>query len=418
MAVEVTRLANGLAVATDAMPGFETTSVGVWVDAGARYESVELNGVSHMLEHMAFKGTTTRSARAIAEQIESVGGHLDAYTSREQTAYFARVLKGDVPLAVDLLSDILQRSVFNDDELARERDVVLQEIGQAQDTPDDVIFDEFQKVAFPDQPLGRTILGPPERVATFTRDELKGYMGEHYHGPRMVLAAAGAIDHGQLLRLAERAFADFPGGGEVVREPARYQGGEFRGKRKLEQTHLLLGFQAPAFGDPDYYAAQAFSTVLGGGMSSRLFQEVREKRGLTYSIYSFDHAFIDSGVFGVYAGSGASQVKDVVDVTCEQILSVCNGITEEEAARARAQHKAGIMMALESSGARCEYLGRQMLIYGHPVPTAEVVAHIDAVDAAAVVRVGRRIIASPMVLAGLGPLKHLVSYDRIASRFA
>ncbi len=417
MTVEITRLPNGLTVASDSMPGFETTAVGVWVSAGTRYEAADLNGAAHMLEHMAFKGTERRSARRIAEEIEDVGGHLDAYTTREQTAYVARVLKDDVPLAVDILADILQHSVFADDELARERTVVLQEIGEVNDTPDDIVFDQLQAVAFPDQPIGRTILGPPERVSTFSREDLLRFIGAHYRAPRMVVSAAGAVRHADLVKLVEDRFSDLPPNDGDGRAAARYVGGDSRERRQLEQAHLLLAWESVPYGDPDYFATQVFSTILGGGMSSRLFQEVREKRGLAYSIFSFAHSYLDCGIFGVYTGTSGKDAAEAAKIIADEIHGVANGISESEIVRARAQHKAAIMMALESSSARCEHLARQLLIYGRPMTPAEVIERIDKVDAAALARVSGRIAKSKLSLAALGLVGKLEGFDKLAQRF-
>jgi hypothetical protein len=271
----ITTLDSGLRVATETMASVQTASVGIWVDVGARYEAPEVNGVAHMLEHMAFKGTERRSARAIAEAIENVGGHLNAYTSREHTAYYARVMADDLPLAVDLLADILQHSAFDEAELARERGVVVQEIGQVQDTPDDLVFDLFQETAFPGQPLGRSILGPAELVAAMPRSALVDYMAQHYGPSRLVLSAAGKVEHERLVELADRLFRELPTPAVEQISPARYESGERREDRELEQVHLLIGLPAFSYLDDDFYALQVFSTMLGGGMSSRLFQEVR-----------------------------------------------------------------------------------------------------------------------------------------------
>ena len=416
---QVTTLPGGLRVVTDAMPRLETTSIGVWVDAGSRNESLEINGVSHLLEHMAFKGTERRSARAIAEEIEAVGGHLNAYTSSEQTAYLARVLKDDVALAVDILADILQNSVFDEDELTRERAVVVQEIGQTRDTPDDMVFEFFQDAAYPDQPLGRSILGTVERVGGFARETLMGYMAEHYRAPRMVAVAAGAIEHARFVDMIGNAFGALGAGEGAPPAPARYAGGERRGERDLEQAHLVLGFDGIAYDDPHFYVAQVYSTVLGGGMSSRLFQEVREKRGLAYAVYSFTSSYMDSGTLGVYAGTGAAELASVVPVIADEMNKLAAaGPDDAELSRARAQLKAGLMMSLESSMARCEQLGRQMLIFGRPIPPAEILAEIDAVDAAAVAAFARGALdAGPPVVAAIGPLASLESYDAIAARF-
>ncbi len=413
-----TTLPNGLRVATDAMAGVETTSVGVWVDVGARNEALELNGVSHMLEHMAFKGTRRRTARGIAEEIEAVGGHLNAFTSREQTAYVARVVADDVPLAVDILADILQHSTFEDQELERERTVIIQEIGQTRDTPDDLIFDRLQEVAFPDQPLGRSILGTVERLGGFDRRTLRNYMGAHYRASGMVVAASGKVDHDAFVDLVERGFGELSHGDGAAFEAGRFSGGDWREQRDLEQVHLTLGFQGVPFDDDDFHAAHVLATILGGGMSSRLFQEVREVRGLAYSIFSFSSSYLDCGLFGIYAGTGPDEIGELVAVVCDQLDDVATGIDEEELARARTQHKAGLKMALESSAARCEQVGRQILVYGRPIPVPELVGKIDAVETAAVTRVAERIMkgAAPAV-AAIGPIGRLESYSAIAGRF-
>ena len=314
MSVEVTKLENGLTVVTDSMPHLETTSVGVWVNTGARHEAERQHGVSHMLEHMAFKGTERRSALAIAEEIETVGGYLNAHTTHEATAYYARVLKQDLPLAIDILADILQHSVFDPQEVERERGVIISEIGQAHDTPDDMVFDYLLEAAYPHQPLGRSILGTVDTVSGFGRDALQSYMSERYLAPSMVLAGAGGIDHAALVALARERFGALRSRGTNGAEPARFSGGERRIERDLEQAHLALAFEGPTYSDPDYYTAQVFAGVLGGGMSSRLFQEIREKRGLCYSTFAFSWSFADTGVFGVDAGTSPDDVAELVPV--------------------------------------------------------------------------------------------------------
>jgi predicted Zn-dependent peptidase len=419
MSVKITKLPNGLTVATDPAPHLKSAAIGVWVDVGARHEPADLNGVSHMLEHMAFKGTARRSARAIAEEIEAVGGHLNAYTSREQTAYVARVLSEDVPLAVDILGDILQNSVFDQTELERERAVILQEIGQALDTPDDMVFDNLQEVAYPDQALGRTILGTPERVRGFGRDHLASYMSANYRAPTMILAATGGVDHDAVVDLAMRQFSGLANGSGTSHEPARYVGGDHRVERDLEQVHLVLGFDGATYEDPDFYAMQVYATLLGGGMSSRLFQEVREVRGLAYSIYAFAGSYVDTGLFGIYAGTGEAEAAEIVPVIVDEIARSAEHVSEEEVARARAQHKAGTLMSLESSSSRVEQLARQLLIFGRPIPLEEIVAKIDEVDPQAIRRVANRVFstAAPS-LAAIGPLSRLESYDILTRRFA
>jgi predicted Zn-dependent peptidase len=409
-------LSNGLRVVTDPIDTVESACVGLWVGAGTRHETAEVNGVAHLLEHMAFKGTRRRSAQDIAQEIEAVGGHLNAYTSRENTAYYARILKEDAPLALDILGDILQNSVIDETELGRERAVVLQEIGQAIDTPDDIIFDQFQEAAYPDQPIGWPVLGTAEIVGSLPREAIAGYIGRNYGADTMVLVASGNVDHDRLAAQAEQLFTGLPAKAEARTAPAAYRGGEHREERDLEQLHLVLGFPGLSYTDPDFYAASVLSTLLGGGMSSRLFQEIREKRGLVYSIYSFTSAYQDGGLFGIYAGTGETEVQELVPVLCGEIGRVVGDAAEDEVARARAQIKAGLLMSLESTMARAEQLGQQMLIFGRPVPPEEVVAKIDAIDAAAVRRVAGRLFHTAPTLAALGPVGRLESYDAIRAR--
>ena len=418
MEARITELPSGLRVVTETMDAVETASVGIWVDVGARDETPEINGVSHLLEHMAFKGTERRSAQAIAEEIEAVGGHLNAYTSREQTAYYAKIMKEDVGLAVDILADILRHSVFDAEELARERAVVLQEIAQCHDTPDDLVFDHFQQAAYPDQPLGRSILGPADQVAQYDRDVLVDYMARHYAPGRMVLAGAGNIDHDALVALAGEAFDGLSAGDGNGRPAAAYSGGDARFERDLEQVHFVVGFEGVAFEDPDFYPLQTFSTVLGGGMSSRLFQEVRERRGLAYSIFTFASSYVDGGIFGIYAGAGGEQMKELVPVMAEETMACLGGIDEAEADRARAQLKSGLLMSLESTSARCERLARHMLIFGRPIPIAEMVAQLDAVTTGDLQRVAGRVLGGSMpTVAGLGPVAGVEGFETLAGRF-
>lgn len=418
MTVRITTLNNGLRVVSDDMAQLKTATVGVWVGGGARDETVDGHGVAHLLEHMAFKGTERRSARAIAEEIEAVGGHLNAYTSREQTAYYARVMAADSALGLDILADILQHSTFEAAELERERTVVIQEIGQVNDTPDDVVFDYLQEVAYPGQLLGRSILGTESSVGGLTQAHLRGFMAARYRAPQMVLVGAGAIDHDRLVALAAEAFAGLPPAPAAGLSPARYGGGEFRDARDLDQVHVALAFPGVAYDDPDFYAVQVYATLLGGGMSSRLFQEVREKRGLCYSIFAFAGAFLDGGLVSVYAGTGENEVAELVPLVAEQILATTESVRADEIARAQAQLKVGLVMSLESSSARAEQLGRQMLIYGRPLDIDEVMGRIDAVDIAAVRRAARRMLtAGRPSLAAIGPLARLESYDRVAARF-
>jgi predicted Zn-dependent peptidase len=418
MNVRLTRLPSGLAVLTHAMPHLESTALGVWVGTGSRSERDSEHGLSHLLEHMAFKGTRTRSAMQIAEEIEAVGGEVNAATSVETTSYYARVLRDDVPLAIDILSDILRNSIFDPSELEREQHVVLQEIGAAYDTPDDRVYDLFTDAAYPDQPIGRNILGTAQTVQSVVSPMLQGYLGEHYRGPSMVLAAAGALDHERIVALAEERF------GEVAATPgpppvaASYRGGDKREARDLRETQILVGFEGRPYSSDAFYTAQVLSGIIGGGMSSRLFQEVREKRGLCYSIYAFHWSFADTGVFGVHAATGPEDVAELMPVMLGELERAAHDIDEPELDRARAQLRAGLLMTLESPAARAGQLARQFLLFGRPIPIDELVAKVNAITVEDVRRLAADIFAgSPPTVAAVGALDDMVDYDRIAERF-
>jgi predicted Zn-dependent peptidase len=419
MTVRIDALPNGLRVATERMEGLGSASLGVWIAAGGRHEAEAENGVAHFLEHMAFKGTERRSAADIAVEIENVGGYLNAYTGREVTAYYARVLEEDQALAIDLIADILRAPRFEDAEIAVERGVILQEIGQALDTPDDVIFDWLQEVSYPGQPMGRPILGPPERVSAFDAADLRGFVARHYAPERMILAAAGAVDHDAILRLAERHFGDMVPSPRPAPEPARFRSGERREVKRLEQAHLAIAFEAPASTAPDFYAMQVFATALGGGMSSRLFQEAREKRGLCYSVFAQASGYDDTGCLTLYAGAGAKQMRPLTDVIVRELRDCAERLSAAEVARARAQLKAGMVMGLESPSNRAERLARSVAVWGRVPTLAETVAKIEAVDVAAARAVAERLCreAAPAV-ALYGPVKAAPGAAEIAARLA
>ncbi len=417
MTIEISKLSNGLTVITDPMANLESAALGVWVSTGSRNELPPEMGLSHMLEHMAFKGTATRSARQIAEEIEAVGGYLNAYTSREQTAFHARVLKNDVALALDLVADILVNSTFVAEELERERQVVLQELGQARDTPDDIIFDHLQNVIYKDQPLGWAILGEEATVAAFTPGALRDYSGRRYRADAMTLVSSGAVSHGQIVALAEEKFARLGTGAGEPTTAAHYVGGDIRVVEDLEQAHIVYAFPGVAANDADFHVAQIHATVLGGGMSSRLFQEVREKRGLCYSIYAFTNNFQDTGFTGIYAGTGEKEAGELSAVIAGEMEAMTAGVSDAELARAKAQLKSGLLMGLERPGTRAEQIAGQIFTFGHLQSTAEIVAQIDAVDAAALKRYAGRIMSQPS-MAAMGPIKKLERHDIFAARFA
>ncbi|HLV85065.1 MULTISPECIES: M16 family metallopeptidase [Devosia] len=414
MSVESTTLDNGMVILTDHMSHLESASLGVWVKAGARSERKTEHGISHLLEHMAFKGTSSRNALQIAEAIENVGGDLNAATSIEHTGYFARVLKEDVVLAADILADILQNSLFDEDELVREKQVIVQEIGAARDNPDDQVFDLFQEAAFPRQPIGRTILGTADSVREVNSDTIRKYMKRNYVGDHMVLAAAGNVSHDELVDVARERFAELKPNGAPAPQRAAYEGGQERLVSDHEQAHIVVGFEGRAYNADGFYAAQVLASILGGGMSSRLFQEIREKRGLCYSVYSFHWAFADSGVFGVAAATGESEVAELVPVVLDELKRATESITEDEVIRVRNQIRAGLLMSLESPSARAGQLARQQILWGRPIPMQETVDRINAITARRVQDIAEQIFTQGApTLAGIGPIGNLADVQAI-----
>ena len=408
-----------MVVLTDNMPHLESASLGVWVKAGARSERKTEHGISHLLEHMAFKGTARRTALQIAEEIESVGGDLNAATSVEYTCYTARVLGQDLPLAVDILADILTQPSLTEEELAREKGVILQEIGQAHDTPDDVIFDWLQEQAYPDQPIGRTILGEAARVQGFDRGDLAGFVNEHYGPDQMILSAAGAVDHDALVKQAEALFGDMVPRSALSADPARFHGGETRHTRDLEQAHLALAFEAPGYRDPEFYAAQIYSVALGGGMSSRLFQEIREKRGLCYTIFAQNGAYADTGMTTIYAGTSGAEMPELITLTVDEMKRSAEDMSSAEIERARAQMKAGLLMGLESPSSRAERSARMVQIWGEVPDIERTVAKIDAVTREDVLRFAEAQAAEAAAAMALyGPVAEAPTLSELQARRA
>ena len=416
MTTRLTTLPNGLRIVTEHMPGLQSASAGVWVMAGGRHERPEQNGIAHFLEHMAFKGTKRRTALQIAEEIEDVGGYINAYTSREMTAYYARVLQADVGLALDVIGDIVLNPAFDKKEIEVERHVILQEIGQALDTPDDIVFDWLQEVSYPDQAFGRTILGPEERVSQFSAKDLKGFVKENYGPAQMILAAAGGVDHDAIVAQAEAMFGHLKARPQQAFEPASFNGTERREVKDLEQVHFAMAFDAPGYRHPDVYTAQVYAMTMGGGMSSRLFQKIREERGLCYSIFAQSGAYEDAGQITLYAGTSAAEIGQLTDLTMDELKRAADDMAEPEVARARAQIKAGMLMGLESPSSRAERIARLLAIYGRVPDVAEAVARIDAVTTADVRRYAGGMTESGTALALYGPVAGAPTLDDIRSR--
>src|SRR5215813_6926538 len=401
MSTELAQLANGLRVVSHHMPHVETVSLGVWVAAGARHESIAEHGISHLLEHMAFKGTERRSASDIAEEIEAVGGELNAATGLE----------------LDILADILQLPRYAADELDREREVILQEIAATRDSPDEIAYEMLQDAAFPDQAIGRPILGTAQSVTRFGAGELRTFLKRNYGASRMVLAAAGKVEHGALLRHVEALFGGMNGGDSGRFEPARYTGGTRTSPKPFEQSHLVLAFPGPSYRQEEFYTAQVFSGLFGGGMSSRLFQEVRERRGLCYAIYSSCWALADTGLFGIHAATGPEMMGKLIEVVGEQMIgAAAEKPADAELARAKAQLKAGLLMGLESSSARAEQMARQLLLFDRLMEPPELIERIDAVTAEAVRALAANLVGgSPPSVAVVGAGRRGEGFARMAA---
>ena len=400
--MHLTTLANGLRIASRTMAGLETAAVGLYADAGSRHEPAELNGIAHLFEHMVFKGAGGRSARAISEAIEDVGGDLNACTERDNTSFTASIMAEHLPLAVELLSDLVQHPHFNSAELEREKQVVLQELGEARDTPGDIIFDNLWSAAFVDQPIGRSIFGDEDSVRRVTVDDLHDWRNEQYRAGSLILAAAGKVDHDQLVEIAEQRFATLPQGMLADPEPAHFTGGASIGRQTSDQAHLTIAFPAPAIRDLDYHAARLFADVVGGGASSRLFQQVREDRGLAYSVHSALQPYDDVGLFYVYAATARREAAAAAQLIEQVITQTAHDAGQRELDRVRTQSRAGLLMSLETPWGQANYLARVLATWGRLVDPAEVIAKLAAITLDDLRSVGARMIAGPVARATIG----------------
>ncbi len=420
MNVKTTKLSNGFTVITDYMPHLKSVALGVWVNAGSRSEDDHQHGLAHLLEHMAFKGTQRRTAASIAQEIEAVGGELNAATSIENTAYYARILSDDVPLAVDILADILQNSTLDEEELSKEQHVILQEIGASLDMPEDLVYDRFQETAFKGQKIGRPILGTPDSITSFTPSAIKTYLDRHYCAQNMILSAAGDVQHEDLVQLAQQKFNHLP----VVRtkkslETANYTGGQWIEDRSLQEAQILLGFEGCTYFDEDFFTVQVLAAVLGGGMSSRLFQEVREKRGLCYSVYAFHWAYSDTGIFGIHAATGKEDIKQLMPVILDELEKISYDITDEEVARAKAQLRSHLLMSLESPSSRAAQLARHTLLFNRQISPCEQEQKINAVRISDMKKLAKWLFTSSNpTLSAIGPIKDMMSVDDIVARMS
>lgn len=418
MTIQTTTLPNGMRIVTDTVSTVETVALGVWAAVGTRHERLSENGVAHMVEHMLFKGTPSMNAQKIAEVIEDVGGHMNAYTDREMTAYYIHLMRDHMDLALEVLADILQNSTMPEEEVERERGVILQEIKMYADSPDRQIFDNFQEAAYPGQALGAPGLGTADIISHMQRNTLLKYVSNHYNPERLVVSAAGPVDHDEFVRKIERLFTSLPKGSPDEFKSADYQPTRSLHEKATEQSHLILGFQGVKRLDERYSAARLLSSILGGGMSSRLFQEIREKRGLVYSIYSFQDTFIDDGLFGIYAGTGPEHLEELMPVILNEIQSITKNVTEMELNRAKAQIKTGVLMARESISNRAEQQARHMVYFNKPFDVANLVKKIDAVRPEDISNLAKDIFSTQPTLAALGPIGNLMTYGSIQERLA
>ncbi len=414
--LKITTLPNGLRVVTDYVPSVESVAVGVWAGVGTRDENLAYNGTAHMVEHMLFKGTKNRDAREISEVIENVGGHINAYTSREITSYHIHLLKENLPLAIDVLADIVQNSTMPPDEIERERDVILQEIGMCFDTPDDIVFDYHTKAAYPNQPFGAPILGTNKIIEAMPRDVLMSYVENYYTPKNIVICASGNLDHDEFIKSIEEKFNNLPNDQEYSKLPANYEGGENQESRELEQSHIVLGFNGIDRTNDGYYTAQILATIMGGGMSSRLFQEIREKRGLVYSIYSYHAAYKDTGQFNIYAGTSPNKLPEMIPVICDEINKISSTITKDELNRAKAQLRSSTLMARESMMRRADQNAKAMIMRGNIRSVDNIIKNINQVDIKSLENTANKIFSSPPTLSALGPLDNMESFDNIKKR--
>ncbi len=414
--IQTSTLPNGIRIITDSDPFFQSVALGVWIGIGSRNETKEQSGYAHLLEHMCFKGTKTRAPGQIDKQMAAIGGKIDASTNRVRTRYETRVLKSDAAAALDIVADMVQHAVLPPDELEKEKGVIIQEINMYNDRPDIVAEELFMACAYPDQPLGRPIIGPAENIRAATSDDLRAYMRDNYASAQMVVSAAGAVDHDAFAADCARLFRDYPDRPPVKPAPARYVGGDKRQNKNIEQLRVALGFPGVSYADDDYYAAKVLACILGQGFTSRLFREIREKRGLVYSIRAHMQPETDTGLFYVEAGTGEKHIAELLPVLCDEIVRLPDTITDEEIARTKTLVRAEWLMSRESTGARADNCASDLLIHGRVIPTEERLKKLESVAATDLKRTGMHIFAGTPTLAAYGPIQHVLKYDDLCRR--
>jgi len=406
-----TVLPGGLRVISESVPGVRSVAFGIWVGVGSRDETPALSGASHYLEHLLFKGTRRRDALAISAEIEAVGGEINAFTAKEYTCYYARVLDTDLPIAVDVICDMVSSSLIAAGEVENERGVILEEIAMHDDDPSDAVHDTFAEVVWPDTPLGRPVLGSVASIQALRRPSIAGYYRRRYRPDSLVVAAAGNLDHATLVRLVKQAFAHVdvepdaaPAPPRIGGRPPAFTAGAAVVRRPTEQANLVLGSPGVHRRDERRFILGVLNAALGGGMSSRLFQEIRERRGLAYSVYSFTSHYADTGLFGVYAGCQPARARDVLELCREQLaIAAAGGLTGEEVERGKGQMRGGLVLGLEDTGSRMSRLGKSELVYGELMTVDEILAHIDAVTVDDVQELAFELLRGPLSLAVIGP---------------
>jgi len=417
MTFNASKLDNGFTVLTYNMPHVNSVAINLIVNVGSRYENLNEIGISHFLEHMAFKGTTTRSAKEIAEAFDAIGGHFNAYTGYEQTVYYSKVLHNNCYEALSILADIIQNSVFAQEEIEKEYQVILQEIAQVQDNPDEHIYEEFYKSAYQNQSLGRSILGTSKTLAKFNKKYFNNYLDKHYNTENIYLSVAGNISHDEVIKFASQLFANLRLGENTKFEKAVYTGGHSTVSKDLEQTTLLLGFESVAYLNIEkFYHAQIVGLILGGGMSSRLFQQIRENLGLVYSIGSSNSSYYDSGLFNIYAATAHDKLILLSDQLVEEIKKITDSIKESELDRAKIQLKTSLYMAQEKSAYKSEEIGKNFTVFNRYIPIEETIEYVMSSKTSDIIEMASKIFATKPTLSIIGPEPTIIDYQKLCQR--
>lgn len=414
--INTTILKNGIRVVTEEIKGVQTVSLGTWVGVGSRYEKRDENGISHFLEHMAFKGTTTRSALEIMRQVEDVGGYINAYTGKDMTGYYVHLLKENLPIGLDIISDIVQHAAMDQKELDTEKGVILQELSMYKDRPDYVVAQNFDETAYANQPFGRDVGGDPEVIRQMTSEKMLEYMHRQYTANRMVISASGAVKHDDFVAQCETLYSDVSTHIAKECEPAVYTGGYSYVNRPHEQINLWLGFESENYTSPDRWTAKLLAMILGGGMTSRLFQEIREKRGLVYTVRATTDPDSDTGMFDIYAGTGEKEVADLMPVMCDEIVRLADTLTDEEIDRAKTQIKARLLMQSEEISSHADRNARSMLNLGRVVSDEEILKQVMSVQKSDLSAYAKKLFVKKPTVAALGPIQNLMSYEDICAR--